>query len=213
MQDCSFLVDIYHSAATFCTLADDDAKITDWIQSIGTIFALAIAIGAPLLQNWHNRKEDDRKQEAEIKSFLRAIRAEVMGAWENYNLMVRNGVQLVKPGEYVSSTFQFSERSFSIYDSSGVQVGKILDAELQRLIVNTYGLAKSLIASTQINNEMLRKLEASENSQSSSLIAPRADIRKKLIDYAYTLKAIDAALEMSVNNLIERLDRNLTQSS
>jgi hypothetical protein len=193
--------------------APDDPKITDWIQAIGTLLAVAIAIWVPWRQNHLNRKEDANRQAAEVASFLRAIRAEVKGAWDNYNVMVRSAILNVQADQFLGTTFRFSEKAFSIYDNSGVQVGKISDEELQALIVRTYGLAKSLIVSTQINNEMLQQLERQDQHQLGVIYVQRPDVRKALIEYATTLKLIDAALETSVKDLIARLDSYLVLAS
>lgn len=228
MHTCSLFLGILHSVAAFCTPTPDDDgwKIADYISLASAIFTLlgvlsafAVAIAVPYFQNKHSAILAEEKERAEVCSFLQAIRAEASVAWKNYS-RIRPNFQDVETGtNYIGANFLFSEKSFSIYDNAGVQVGRVSDVGLQESIVETYALAKSLIVTFHINNASIHELNGLRSLPLVSGAMPWERVEQikqilaKLTSQAVNLKELDAALEKSVTDLLQRIDGYLAQCS
>lgn len=185
---------------------DDAPKITDWIQSVGSIVAVLIAIAVAWYQNWHTRRLSEAKERAEIRSFVQAIRTEIVATWQNYSRFVRSDLLSLEEGGYLDSTYLFSENAFSIYENAGVQVGKIQDVALQARIVTTYAIAKSLILSFELHNKLLEALQPIPERPSRQFVVQQKLVLRNLTSCDARLKQIDSILEQSVLELLGRLD-------
>jgi hypothetical protein len=171
----------------------------------------------PYFQTKHLAAEGVAKEKSEIRSFLRAIRAEVSVTWANYG-RTRPDWDRLQPGPFVRQTFRFSDKSFSIYDNAGANKGRVPDIKLQESIVRTYGLAKSLILAFHLNNAMLQDLgvmEALPLDGGTHMPWPTAKKIEKIIGdlnlRAERLRALDSALKERVDELLKQIDEFLGQ--
>jgi hypothetical protein len=148
------------------------------------------------------KKTDD---ETEILAFVEAIRDEVQTAWDGYCLEIHPAINALPSGDYFDVIYPVSTDTFTIYDNGASIVGKIDDAELRNSVVKTYGLAKSLILSFQLNNSMVAEYRQLSllyrQPDRDAVLSARAD---SLRIYASKLKELDSAIADAVAGLLAR---------
>jgi len=173
-----------------------------WVQAVGSIVGIGIAIYVPNRQIKIAREQDA----AETHAFVQAIREELGTLWHGYSTNLRPHLHAVQEKDFLRSSFPMSTEAFTIYNGSSSRVGKIEDAELRRLIVVTYANAKGLIFSYQMNNKMLVDLDSVESLYSGKLDARLSAKWEHLVDYAIGLKRIDGEFGKNIEAFFKSAD-------
>jgi hypothetical protein len=105
----------------------------------------------------------NQNQKKLIKGFLQAIHDEIETLWELYQIGIGMQLETLPDGEALRFYYPVTQDYFTVYNSNGFLIGHIEDADLRRLIVQVYSMARGLIDSYKMNNEVLGKLEYWEN--------------------------------------------------
>ncbi|MEM5459645.1 hypothetical protein VSR69_33035 [Paraburkholderia phytofirmans] len=157
-----------------------------WVQAIGSIGAVGIAIwvshkqyrDSQLLEG-QRRGAEIAREETEIRAFIQATHDELRAIWSDYNEHVGPALRKTRDDQPFLYLFPASEDAFTIYNgSASYQIGKVPDVELRRLIVSVYSRFKRLILSLQINNRMVQEridLDIFEHSSNRSLVLKDKD--------------------------------------
>lgn len=101
---------------------------------------------------------------------------------------------------------------FSVYNGNSFLIGRIPNNDLRKQIVKTYSLAKAMIDSYRLNNELVSKWEFSEKFYAES----QQEVHKNqvaahyaaLIDYAKSLKESHKILKQEVAGLLRELRKS-----
>ncbi|SIO39680.1 hypothetical protein SAMN05444172_1594 [Burkholderia sp. GAS332] len=183
------------------------ADIAGIIQGIGSLAAVGAAV-------WiYARQYRDKKaeNENETRAFVEAIREEVQAAWDGYCIEIHPALQALPDGQHFGVIYPILTDAFTVYNNGASMAGKIDDAELRRMIVKTYALARSMISSFQLNNSMLTEYKQLfllyRQSDRDAVLAAHGDA---LRSYAVKLKERDQWLTQSVAALLVRADQWLT---
>ena len=98
--------------------------------------------------------QNEAEREA-TRRFLLAIRAEVETIWNGYQLEVGHLVEALKPGQGLNLVYKLRQQYFTVYDSNAQYLGHVEDDQLRVAIVRTYTLAKGLVDTHLVNNDLL----------------------------------------------------------
>ena len=104
--------------------------------------------------NYSRTLQDEAEQEA-TRRLLLAIKAEVETIWAGYQLEVGRHIERLKAGEGLDLIYKLRQHYFTVYDSNAQYRGHVEDDELRAAIVRTYTLAKGLIDTHLVNNDLL----------------------------------------------------------
>jgi hypothetical protein len=114
--------------------------------------------GAERAFNYSRTLQDEADREA-LRRLLLAIRAEVETVWNGYQLEVGRLVESLKDGEGLALIYKLiyklRQQYFTVYDSNAQYLGHVENDELRAAIVRTYTLAKGLIDTHLVNNDLL----------------------------------------------------------
>jgi hypothetical protein len=148
--------------------------VAAWVQAIGSIGAVLIAVGLFYAQHEKARElisaqdaqaiaREKEAERAEIRHLLRSLRDEISVVVEGFEK--RNGKLLMegKQGEAFWYQIPVPDRPFPVYESSVDRIGKIPNDELRRLIVIGYGRALGVVQSIRMNNIIVSKFEQADH--------------------------------------------------
>jgi len=128
------------------------AVIGGLIPAVSTIWAAAW--GAKRAFNYSRALQNAADREA-LRRLLLAIKAEVETIWNGYEVEVGHLVESLKPGEGLAVRYKLRQQYFTVYDSNTQYLGHVEDDQLRTAIIKTYTLAKGLIDSHLVNNDLL----------------------------------------------------------
>ena len=99
---------------------------------------------------------------------------------------------------------------FSIYSGNALLIGRIDDATLRRLIVQTYTNYKTLMDTYRFNSELLSKFQSTtllaQQDSLKAIYEPRVQTEHgTLIQYAHTLKSYHDRLQGLIDALVPAL--------
>ncbi|MFM0663319.1 hypothetical protein [Paraburkholderia sediminicola] len=186
------------------------ADIAGIIQGVGSLFAIVAAIWIYAKQ-YQDRKADD---EAETVAFVQAVRDEIHALLGLYERQIGPALRSLEAGKGFHYFYPVSADALTVYNSASNLVGKIRDPKLRRLIVESYALAKGIISSYQMNNQLLadnERLALTYRQDDRAKVL--ATWEQRLAEYAVGLKEQDERLSESVKELLERAERWLASRS
>lgn len=103
------------------------------------------------------------KQEIEgrklLKSLLQAIHDEIETVWESYQMGMGIHIEALKEGQPLLMYYPVTQDYFTVYSGNSFLIGRIDDNDLRKDIIVTYTLARALIDSYRMNNELVQKYE------------------------------------------------------
>lgn len=144
----------------------------DWLSGLMNLLSGLIgAVVGGLMAMWAGSKSAKQQfdysrmlqVEAEreaTRRFLLAIKAEVETIWTGYEHEVGHRVGALQPGEGLPVTYRLRQQYFTVYDTNAQYLGHVEDDELRSAIVRTYTLAKGLIDTHLVNNDLLERMNA-----------------------------------------------------
>lgn len=188
---------------------DTAADVAAWVQGVGSLLAIAVAI-------WiYARQVADKKANdaAETRAFVQAIRDEVQEAWDGYSVEMHPKLVAVKDGGAFYTTYPLTAEQFPIFTGNTAMVGRIDDAELRHAIVKTYALARGIRDTYLHNNQLLAEYE---EVLKVGTLATNVNVQgrhARLVDYAVKLKERDKWVKDAVKDLLARADQWLAARS
>lgn len=157
------------------------------------------------------RIADDNEKNI-ITSLLQSIHDEIETVFDNYHENI--GVQLESLDENRPLLFYYPLVSdfFPVYNGNTFLLGRIKDNDLRKSIIKTYTLAKGLLDSYRMNNDLLQKYEHWDGVYLETQLPVHKDKSitqyGALIAYAKNLKSQHVKLKESVKNTVRILMKN-----
>jgi hypothetical protein len=150
------------AVSAFCAYpAKTSADVAAWVQAVGSIGAILVAVWVAHRQYTQTRQLEldhvaaaEAKEKAEVRAFVQSVKQELSSIWEGYSTGIRPALLAVADGSYFGMIVAAQTDAFTVYNNASPQVGKVDDEELRRLIVETYARAKGHIYSMQLNNAL-----------------------------------------------------------
>jgi hypothetical protein len=197
-------------------------KITLLAGALGFIGAILGAVVGGFLAGHYSRQatkdlldEERRNREVEkaenVKALLCALKDEMRSVWNHYMGDMGKQIEALPEGQGCKYYFPIIEEYFPIYHGSVTSLGLIKDDLLRHAIISAHTLAKSLIDSYRLNNQLIDEWEEAHDKIYYTLHTTQAQKvaakkEQELVEYSPVLKALHVKTKASVEELLETLD-------
>ena len=177
-----------------------------WVQAVGSIGAIGVAIAVAANQNSAKERQEDCANAVALKGLLLSIRAELSTNLEAVEANVGRNLEASRPGEAFRHTFLISENPFPVYLAMLPSFHLIADHPLRAQIVRTYGLAMSLVLTFQTNAELFDSFEEATHIAFRSKLDADIDLaqikEQGLINYGDNLRRMYSMAKSEVLALL-----------
>jgi hypothetical protein len=133
--------------------------LASWLQAIGALIALVIAIGVPWKQKADSLRTAAKDDADQVKYLLRNLLDEMTVVSSGF--AEQNGKLLLETptGEPFLYIIPLMEHPFLIYEASTARLGQIPNDELRRLLITCYGHSGAFVSSVKFNNVLVERFE------------------------------------------------------
>jgi hypothetical protein len=160
----------------------------------------------------NQKSQSDESEEKLIKGVLQAIHDELETIFERYRDTMGSRIDSLKEHEALAFYYPLVGDYFTVYNGNSFLIGRIPDNDLRKKIIKTYTIAKGMVDSFRLNNDLVSKWEFSEKLYAESQL----EVHKQqaiahysaLVDYATSLKEGHASFKLEVNDLLRELRKN-----
>lgn len=128
-----------------------------WVQAIGSVLAILVAVGVAWHQTESQRHRDEKREAGEARAILKCLRADMESHLEQVSTGFAPILHATDDGAPVLSIFPISEDPFSMYNAMLPRLGLIQDDELRSQIVRSYAAAKSFVLTVRCNNDLVTR--------------------------------------------------------
>lgn len=156
---------------------------------IGGMFVL-IGVG---IKEYLDKKRDKQK----VKNIIKGISIEINTIWDMYINRVGTLLEELSDEEMFGYIYPINQDYFTVYSNNADLIGSIENKNISNSIIKIYTMAKGLIDSFQLNNQMLEKVEEYENTN-NELKYTYEDILRK---YSANLKKLHYDLKKEIEIL------------
>ena len=154
-------------------------------------------------------KQAEKTEEQLIKGLLQSIHDEVETVYERYLETMGGKLESLNEMEPLIIIYPLVSDFFSVYNGNSFLIGRISNNDLRKKIIKTYTLAKGMVDSFRLNNDLVNKYEYAYFLYSES----QSDVHKNqmsahyqsLINYASTLKHAHNEFKKEVSSLLRDL--------
>ena len=154
-------------------------------------------------------KQAEKTEEQLIKGLLQSIHDEVETVYERYLETMGGKLESLNEMEPLIIIYPLVSDFFSVYNGNSFLIGRISNNDLRKKIIKTYTLAKGMVDSFRLNNDLVNKYEYAYFLYSESQL----DVHKNqmsahyqsLINYASTLKHAHNEFKKEVSSLLRDL--------
>jgi len=156
-----------------------------------------------------NLDQAERNEDSLVKGFLQAIHDEMETITERYQETMGSNVDALKENQPLLFHYPLVNDYFAVYNGNSFLIGRIADNDLRKQIVKTYTLAKALIDSFRLNNDLVQKYEYLEQlfrETNNQVHKQHLQLRfTQLIQYAKEIKKTHEILKKESSNLLRSL--------
>jgi len=131
-----------------------------WVQAIGSVVAILVAVWVSWYQGQSQRRHDEAQRESELSGMLRSVRAELTSSLAFAENHIGRRLDEVPEGQPVRYTFPMAENPFPIFEAFIPKLGMIKEDVLRTKIVATFAAARSFVITTRYHNDMVAELDA-----------------------------------------------------
>lgn len=179
---------------------------------VGGLITGFFAIKATTKSFQHQRVHAEENEEKLIKGLLQSIHDEIETIYERYQDTMGARLESLLEGDALVFYYPLVSDFFAVYNGNSFLIGRIPDNDLRKQIIKTYTMAKGMVDSFRLNNDLVGKFEFSNKVYEES----HQEVHKKqamahyaeLVDYAKTLKASHIDLKKEVTALLRVLRKN-----
>ncbi|WP_440874305.1 hypothetical protein [Thalassotalea sp. PLHSN55] len=164
-------------------------------------------------KSFDNQKtQSDESEKKLIKGVLQAIHDELETIFERYQESMGSKIENLNDQEALAFYYPLVSDFFTVYNGNSFLIGRIPDNDLRKKIIKTYTIAKGMVDSFRLNNDLVSKWEFSEKLFAESQL----EVHKQqaiahhsaLVDYAKSIKDGHASFKVEVNGLLRELRKN-----
>lgn len=160
----------------------------------------------------HQQQHTDDNDKKLILGLLQSIHDEIETVWDRYQETMGMQLESLPENEALQFYFPLVSDFFSVYNGNSFLIGRIPDNDLRKQIIKTYTLAKGIVDSFRMNNDLVQKFEiankifeeTNKNVHKNHAIAHL----NSLIVYAKTLKESHKILKHETASLLRELRKN-----
>lgn len=164
-------------------------------------------------KSYENQLAHSDANEAKIiKGLLQAIHDELETIYDRYQETMGSRIESLKEGEALNFYYPLVSDFFSVYNGNSFLIGRIPDNDLRKQIVKTYTLAKGMVDSFRLNNDLVNKFEYSskvyDETQHETHKNHAVAHYNALVEYAKSLKEGHATLKYEIQSLLRSLRKH-----
>lgn len=185
-----------------------DFDLPAWVQAVGSIAAILVAVWVSSDQTRQQRQRDDQREADEIEGVIRCIKAEVQTSLKYMSREVLPALEHVSPGDPIRFEFRLPEYPFPIFDALIPKLG-MLPALLRHQMIHAYAQAKSLAITTSVHNDLAETFDLVEirfNAEPPlASIGELTGALRALTSYGNTLRTAFEATHKDLHALHKKL--------
>ena len=131
-----------------------------WLQTIGSVGAILVAIWVPWQQSEAQRHRDQLREQADLHGMLQTICAEIETVLDFTSHEIGPAITDGTSGTPIRFIFPLAENSFPIFNAFIPRLSSIPDHALRKRILVTFGLAKGFVLTTNHHNQLVEAFES-----------------------------------------------------
>lgn len=143
---------------------------------------------------------------------LQAIHDEIETIWERYQETMGSQIDTLKDNQPLNLYYPLVSDFFTVYNGNSFLIGRIPNNDIRKQIIKTYTLAKGMVDSFRLNNDLVHKLETANKIFQET----NAEIHKQhatahlstLITYAKAIKQSHISLRSETSQLLRELRKS-----
>lgn len=155
------------------------------------------------------QKMSEQNENELIQGLLQAFHDEIETVFERYQETMGAKIESLKEGDALQVYYPLISDFFSVYNGNSFLIGRIPENDLRKQIIKTYTLAKGMVDSLRMNNELLQKFEYwYQVFQESKSEVHRNKVDESLYslrEYAKNLKTGHQQIKIETNQLLRLL--------
>ncbi|WP_145585663.1 hypothetical protein [Yersinia rochesterensis] len=179
---------------------------------VGGIIAGYYSFKATKEAHQNQKKVADENEKLIIKSLLQAIHDELETVFDRYQETMGSKIESLEKNTPLMMYYPLVSDFFTVYNGNSFLIGRIKDNDLRKSIIKTYTLAKGMVDSFRMNNDILQKYE----HWSFVYAETKEDIHRdrinayylSLVNYADTLRSIHNDLKVNLKMTTRTLIKN-----
>lgn len=157
----------------------------------------------------HRRDSQTTSDAKVLKGLLQALHDELESIFERYQETMGSQIESLPTGQPLLIYYPVINDFFTVYNGNASLIGCIENNDLRKSLVRTYVLAKGLVDSYRMNNEILSKFEHwnalhAETQNPSHLQQAQAQFRA-LAEYGTQLRKAHAETKQCARDLMRML--------
>ncbi len=161
-------------------------------------------------KNYKNQLRQARENEEKlIKGLLQAIHDETETVFDRYQETMGARLESLKDAEPLLVYYPLVSDFFTVYNGNSFLIGRIPDNDLRKQIIKTYTLAKGMIDSYRMNNDLNQKFEYWHQlfQESTNVVHQQkaAALYNALVEYAKNLKLGHLQIKLETAQLLRAL--------
>lgn len=184
-----------------------------WVQAVGSIAAILVAVWVANDQHAKAEKRIEKAERDEVRNFLAGIREELHTNWLVYMFNVGGAVEDTKPGAAVEWTWPVPDNPFKVYGATVCMLGRIPEDELREAIVATYIITGGLLLTWKMHNSLRaardREPEAVGDKFGAEPNAKWHTRHNQLVAYSAQLKRHQSNASVLIASTVSRIDSYL----
>lgn len=147
-----------------------------------------------------------------IKSLLQSIHDELETLWNVYQKEMGTYLESLPENKPLLNIYVITHDYFTIYHGNSFLIGKIKNNDLRKRIITTYTIAKGLIDSYRLNNELVQKYEQLnfwyKQTYNQAILKELKTLYDTLVDYAKEIKKQHYEAKNNINVLLKMLRKS-----
>ena len=157
-----------------------------------------------------NQKEHAEENEKKlIKGVLQAIHDEIETIFDRYQEAMGSTVESLQNNKLLNCYYPLVSDFFAIYNTNSLLIGRIPDNDLRKQIIKTYTLAKGIVDSFRLNNDLVAKYEFAQKIYDETKLPVHNNQAlahyHALVNYADTIKELHKSTKQEVTTLLRML--------
>lgn len=146
---------------------------------------------------WIKEYLDKKRDKQKVKNIIKGISIEINTIWDMYINRVGTLLEELSDEEMFGYIYPVNQDYFTVYSNNADLIGSIENKNISNSIIKIYTMAKGLIDSFQLNNQMLEKVEEYENTNNEFKYTYEDILRK----YSTNLKKLHYDLKKEIEIL------------
>jgi len=183
------------------------ALISGLIGSIvGGLITGLFSLRAVKMSEIADREKREQTDAKILKGLLQALHDELDSLFAIFQERIGAQVDALPDGQPLALYFPITNDFFTVYNANAHLIGRIENNDCRKALVQTYVMAKGLVDSFRMNNDMLSKFEhwhtLSEETNNPVHKQNAQNQYNALIAYAFGIKKIQADTKKSLAELM-----------